>query len=299
MKILFTNYNTETSTEATSLSFALRNAGVESQVWDDPRMSAFDVFDSYKPDLFVTSYTNLTEDIIKRLSGDKCKVVLNVCCIGENEAKSLEETLLKANINCVFAIYRFDKPKGFSKIKLVQIMPAADVFLPASQPGNRQIPFGVLYSDPNDMQSPPEEVGDVYHKIVMNRELSQADVAMNVVDLVNSCGVYTNMLMMGNDQAFLCGQPFFDLSVRITGKTAINITPENQPCVASFMENLFPDLPETPEAAKEYIKSTILYRHTYINRAERLMKNLGEEGVCENLRKLRDSIRNNLQNPRS
>ena len=53
MKILFHNYSSSTSTEPLYLHNALQKCGVESVIWGDPNMSAYDVFDTTKPDVFV------------------------------------------------------------------------------------------------------------------------------------------------------------------------------------------------------------------------------------------------------
>ena len=56
MKILFHNYSNSTSTEPIYLYNALQKCGVESFIWADPNMSAYDVFDTTKPDVFVTHF---------------------------------------------------------------------------------------------------------------------------------------------------------------------------------------------------------------------------------------------------
>ena len=91
----------------------------------------------------------------------------------------------------------------------------------------------------------------------------------------------------------------FDMTLKVSGKCIIDITEENKELVAPFMKDVFPDLPEKPEDAKRYVLSTIFSKHTCINRAERLMQNLKFEEACVNLRKLQESLRINLQNPRS
>ncbi len=295
MKILLDNYNDFYSTEASSIHQCLVRADVEAHLWDNKNISAFDVFDQIRPDVFFTSYMMLNEDVLKRLSGAKISVVIKVEGITENGASDLESLLTESNIDCPFVFYSFKKPSGFNKLKTVQIMPSADVFIPSIE-GGRKIPYAVI-SDEN-FKTP--EYTEVYHKIGMSTEVvNDADITMNIIDINRCAAMYDDVELCGSNQNLVCGQLFFDMTLKVSGKCIIDITEENKELVAPFMKDIFPDLPEKPEEAKRYVLSTILNKHTCINRAERLMQNLNFEEICVNLRKLQESLRINLQNPRS
>lgn len=77
MKILIHNYSSEISTEPMFLAQAFKNAGEQVNIWPGS-VSAYDIFDSVKPDLFICKAKLLNKEIIKRLSeSPKCKIVLN------------------------------------------------------------------------------------------------------------------------------------------------------------------------------------------------------------------------------
>lgn len=293
MKILLDNYNTLFSTEASSIHQSLARAGVDVHLWENKGISAFEVFDRLEPDVYITGHLFLTEDILKRLSGDKCRLVLNVSGITENGANDLESIIEEMNIKIDFAFYNNDKPQGFKNIKLLQIMSGADIFIPSVASG-RKIPYGVV----SDNVFPTPQTVNVYHKISLTAEpLEEADVNWHIIDLNRCVALYDNMVLAGNNPDILCGQPFFDMTLKLNGKCIIDITEENQEMVSKHMEGLFPELPGEPEAAMQYIKSTILRKHTCLNRAERLMQNLGLKEAVDNLRKLQENIRKELQNP--
>jgi hypothetical protein len=295
MKILLDNYNDLYSTEASSIHQCLVRAGVDAHLWENKNISAFDAFDQISPDVFVTSYMMLSEDVLKRLSGTKISVVIKVEGITENGAADLENTLKEHNIKCAFVYYNFKKPAGFSDTKTVQIMPAADIFIPSIE-GGRKIPCAVI----SDGDFKTSQYTEVYHKIGMSMEpVSDADITMNIIDINRCAAMYDNVELCGSNQNLVCGQLFFDMTLKVSGKCIIDITEENKELVAPFMKDVFPDLPEKPEDAKRYVLSTIFSKHTCINRAERLMQNLKFEEACVNLRKLQESLRINLQNPRS
>lgn len=297
MKVLIFNYNNIYSTEASYLHQTLVRAGVDIHLWDNPNISAFDAIDQVDPDVFITHHMTLSEDMMKRLSGSKCKLVINVTNIPENSAESLENVLSEMNIKCPFVFYNFSKPKGFSKIKTVQIMPAADIFIPYGR-GNRTIPYAILSTTP--FEEEPVQVGEIYHKILMAAEVHEsADANYSVGELAQLAGMYDSVLLTGDTPELVCGQAFFDMTMKCSGKCAVRITDENEKMVGEFMVNIFPDMPEEKEKVRDYMQSQIFHKNTCLNRAERLAKNLGLDEVCSNLRKMQDSFINQLQNPRA
>ena len=174
-------------------------------------------------------------------------------------------------------------------------MPSADIFIPSVE-GGRKIPCAVI-SD-GDFKTP--EYTEVYHKIGMSmKPVSDADVTMNIIDINRCAAMYDNVELCGSNPSLVCGQLFFDMTLKVSGKCIVDIAEENKELVGPFMQHIFPDLPEDPTAAKTYVKSTIFSKHTCVNRSERLMQNLKFEEACVNLRKLQESLRINLQNPRS
>jgi hypothetical protein len=274
-------------------------AGVETYHWSDKRISTYDMFDSFNPNVFVTKYNMLNVDVLSYLSDRKTvSLVLNVSGILENEARDLEETLESSGIKTIFVYYSGVKPTGFDKIKVVQIMQAADIFLPSQPAGNRQIPFAVVSDEELDTSG---KVGKVYHKVLLSGEpLKDFDVNYSVIDLSAASAMYENMLLCGNNPELVCGQLFFDMTIRLKGKCAIDITDQNAKMVDDFMKDVFGETNSDSEDMKNILKTTILNKHTAINRAERFAKFVGlPEPVLNNIRNLMVSSKNNLQNPRS
>ncbi len=294
MKILFDNYNTASSTESSYLANALANAGLQCAHWQREGISAFDMFDKFQPNVFVSKYEHLSEDALKCISQFKCKLILNVTGITKNEAEELQLMLKEMSIDLFFVFYNFNKPEGFKDVKCVQILPAVDIFVSSQEHKGPKIPY-LLLADDSDFKTP--EVGEVYHKIFLcdQQKATGFDASVNIMSLVGMSNVYENAFLIGKETGLICGQPFFELSLRLTGKCGIEITPKNQKEVSAFMEFLFPDLPGERKAAIEYVKSTILRKHTAFNRAERFCKQLGaSEDIMVNIRKMQDSLVNQL-----
>lgn len=286
MKILIQNYNNEFSTEASYLQHSFSQAGLECVMWEEDRLSAFDAFDQFQPDVFISHYMNISPDTIKRLSNDKCKLVLNVSEITENSAGDLEEALKEANVNIEFFFYNYSKPSGFT-VDCVQVMSGADVFLGGHSPSMRQIPWAVV----SDQPEVPEVPSDVYHKLTLAAEHNDSfDAALTIADLCNTSSVYTNIMLAGNDPKLIIGQPFFDMTIRLSGKCTVKINDENEKLVGEFMQHVFSDFPGTPEAVKDYMVNTVMKKHTCLNRAERVASKLGLEEATQNLRKMQERL---------
>jgi len=292
MNILIQNYNTNFSTEATYFNHALVSVEAQSFLWEPSQISAFDIFDRVNPDIFITKYDNLNTDIIKVMSGSKCKIVINVSGIQENEARSLEETLEENKIKCEFCFYNNKKPKGFKKTKLVQIMSAADVFLPRILNYDFQLPYAVV-SDCEISKEATDKLGGVYHKIGIGGAKQDCfDISYNIIDMSRYTHIYKNILLVSDTPEVVCGQPFFDFSLKAppNGKCAVHLTDRNSKMVGDFMLKIFDDVDIPKTQMNKYIKSTIWRKHTALNRTERLMKNLGDEDTCNKIRTMRDKL---------
>lgn len=77
MKILIHNYSSETSTEPMLLAQAFKDGGDQVTIWSNS-LSAYDMFDSVDPDLFICKATMLNKEMVRRLTeSPHCQVVVN------------------------------------------------------------------------------------------------------------------------------------------------------------------------------------------------------------------------------
>lgn len=293
MKILFDNYITLTSSECSYFNGVLRRAGVESLFWSDKRISTFDILDSTKPDVFVTHYRQVTQDLIKYLSNTtKIDLVLNISGSTESEVNALENFLSSNNVKCSL-MFSGDvdaaKPKG---VKYDEILPAADLFFPMNSPGQRKIDFGVVCQSSNsDLVSNFTKDKDVYHTLGVNQEeISDTDLQVNVKTVTDISQIYSTIVLAG-DIRFVSSQLFFDLLLR-ANKCSVITNPSQQEKWGKFIERIF-NMPKDwkeQESMKELLRSQVLQRHTCYNRTERLMKLLGNSEAMSNIQKLKNNL---------
>ena len=85
MKALIQNYASVDTTEPLYLSECLNSVGIETTTWKNQDVSAFDMFDLSNPNLFITHYNLVTNDIIKYLSGHQnIECILNITGASKN-----------------------------------------------------------------------------------------------------------------------------------------------------------------------------------------------------------------------
>lgn len=297
MRILFDNYVTLTSSESSYFNGVLRQAGVDSLFWSDKRISAFDILDSTKPDLFVTHYRQLTQDLTKYLSNNsKIDLVLNISGSTSTEVSALEDFLSTNKIKCSLMFSGDIDGAKSSKIKCEEILPGADLFFPVIPPGQRKIDFGVVcQSSKNDLVSNFVKDKDVYHLLGVNQEeVSDTDMQVNVKSVNDISHIYNTMVLMG-DIRFVASQLFFDLLLR-ANKCSVVTNPNSEEKWNKFINRIF-DTPKdwkSDDSMKELLRSQVLQKHTCYNRAERLMKFVGNSEAMSNVQKLRNNLHNGI-----
>ncbi len=95
MRTLVHNYSSEISTEPLAFAQALHRCGQKVHVWNNER-SAFDMFDDFNPDVFITNFMMITVDIIKRLRNADTKVAINVTGAKQDHLDYIKSVGVKA-----------------------------------------------------------------------------------------------------------------------------------------------------------------------------------------------------------
>lgn len=297
MKILFDNYVTLTSSESSYFNGVLNRVGVQSFFWSDKRISAFDILDTTKPDVLVTHYRQLSQDIVKYLSNNsKVNLVLNISGSTENEVNALESFLLSNNVTCQLMFSGDLNPSKPKQIKFEEILPAADLFFSINPPTGKRIDFGILcQSSNNDLVRDFAKDKEVYHTLGVNQEqVSDTDLQVNIKSITDITQLY-NTLVLAGDLRFVSSQLFFDTLLR-ANKCSVITNPSQQDKWHKFIERIF-DMPKDwkdSDSIKELLRSQVLQKHTCYNRTERLMKLLGNSDAMASIQRMRNNLRNGI-----
>jgi hypothetical protein len=76
---------------------ALLAINTEVKLWNKNIESAYDIFDIYKPDIFITKYDNISKDILNRISEEE-NVLTIIRCFNENEEREAQRTIKNCKV---------------------------------------------------------------------------------------------------------------------------------------------------------------------------------------------------------
>lgn len=215
MKTLIQNYMSGLSTEPLYFNQCLVECGLESQIWSDPNTSAFDIFDSVNPDIFISHYKFLTNDILKYLhQTNKIELILNVTGASKEEIQSIEQVYAQHNIKAPFVftnMYDFTNQHKPSKIKLVNIMPCVDIFLPPVPAPDFKIDTAIISTNNNELVKQAVKNKEVYHLLSLGAENEDFDLSVDVRSIMGLYNKY-NEIVLVDDVNIVTSQILFETS---------------------------------------------------------------------------------------
>jgi hypothetical protein len=88
MKVLIQDCSSNLYSESLTLYTALKYLGVNVKLWNKSAESAYDAFDTFRPDAFITKYDNITHDIFSRISEEDKLISIIRCKDKEEERKA-------------------------------------------------------------------------------------------------------------------------------------------------------------------------------------------------------------------
>ncbi len=291
MKALFQNYSSTLSTEPMYLHRCLVEVGKEAFMWNDPNQSAFDTFDYIKPDVFITHFTFLTQDIVKYLSHSKnIAVALNVTGASESAIEQVKEALGSNLITMFTNLYGPNNNlKGLSS-EVKGIYPGADVFLPAMPMPEYKIKNCIFSLDDNEQLKKIKQYEDEYHVVSFNNdvELKYSDMVLDVASAASFYGKYETCHLAG-DINFASSQILFDCIMR-SEAVKIKVPDEQQETLDKIFAELFKE-PNSKDfdIAKE-IKTQVRQRHNCFRRASRLFRFLKDSETSAKLQSIGGSL---------
>ena len=279
MKLLIQNYSSPLTTEPFYLMECLKRAGVDVHLWADNKISAFDMFDSINPNVFIGHFAYLTADILKYLSQNpSIKPVINVTGTNEQQLQGIIDTLKSAGItNDLYFSNNFIHPHGD---KVHTILPALDVFIQAQVP-QFDIPHAVITNDKDEVVDKFIADKDVYHMVSYGKKEEWSDYASDIRSFWGVSKSYGEVTLI-DDGIISTSQMFFQGTMLCNKFNIISKTEEQRVAFQQILENLFTS-EETSESVESVIKQQIIKNHTCFNRASQLASILGMEEESKKL----------------
>lgn len=273
MRILIQNYSSPMSSEPMYLNQTFASAeGVESMLWSPNNISAFDVFDRFRPDLLVCHHMGITNDIVTYLTSNKnIKVAVNISNIEKDALKILEDLFTQNEINCKVLFsnnYDFVEQEKPEKFKYEKILPCADLYFSPSDVPDFKLDAAIISTKHSEHLSKMEDKYETYHKMKLGVEQDDNfDLNVNVIMLASLYGKYKEMLICDSvDIAF--SQVFFDAFLK-SEKVSIKLPEDQQHFFTKALAEIFEE--EDNENMLENIKDQIKEKHTCVNRAKQLI----------------------------
>lgn len=279
MKLLIQNYSSPFTTEPFYLMECLKRVGVDAHLWADNNISAFDMFDTVQPDVFIGHFAYLTEDIIKYLSQNKnIKPVINVTGTNEQQLKGITDTFMSIGLeNQILFTNNFSHPHGEA---VHQILPCFDVFVQQAQP-QFNIPLGVIADSKTESLDNFLKDKDVYHIASYAKKEEWSDYATDIRSFWGVSRCYDEVTLV-DDGMISMSQFFFQATMLCNKFNVINQTVEQKEAFQQILSMLFSS-EETNDSVETVIKNQIVKNHTCFNRASQLAEILGMKEEAQKL----------------
>jgi hypothetical protein len=272
MKAIVQNYVTAFSTESMYITETInRISGCSAAYWKN-NISAYDIFDTVKPDIFFTHASFLKRDTVEYLSNNaNIECIFNITGLNQDVVNNVNNLIKDQNIKCPL-LYTNELNKSLkSKINLQYIPLAFDQYNPIiNEIPDYKIDLG-CFSISKEV-SVPEEF-KTYHIL---GSVSNADIKSTILEIPSLCTRYKNFVIYDDSnivsQAFYTslyhGTPTYYHTSNEKIKQAIkNITKS---------ENTF-DINSKEEYQWKDIQEQIKSKHTGANRVKTMFSNFSHD----------------------
>ena len=272
MKAIVQNYVTAFSTESMYITETInRISGCSAAYWKN-NISAYDIFDTVKPDIFFTHASFLKRDTVEYLSNNaNIECIFNITGLNQDVVNNVNNLIKDQNIKCPL-LYTNELNKSLkSKINLQYIPLGFDQYNPIiNEIPDYKIDLG-CFSISKEV-SVPEEF-KTYHIL---GSVSNADIKSTILEIPSLCTRYKNFVIYDDSnivsQAFYTslyhGTPTYYHTSNEKIKQAIkNITKS---------ENTF-DINNKEEYQWKDIQEQIKSKHTGANRVKTMFSNFSHD----------------------
>jgi len=285
MKLLIQNYSNSCSNQPMYLNECLSRVGVDSKIWNlNEQISVYDKLDSERPDVLVTSFTTIHQDIVSYLTNNtNIKLVVDITGIDQAILNNLDTLLKNQNIQCPFYIsqdYKFLTTVKCDSRKVVNLLPCYDIFATKTPTPDYNIQAAVVSNRLSEKFTETCKLYETYHKVVMaDNPDASFDLQANILNMNSLYDKYEEVVLTG-DVNFACSQVFFDGFVKAK-KLTVKVPEEQQELFNQVLSTLFYE--EEDEPSIDNIKAQIKKHHSCFNRAAQFAKELGQEEISKTL----------------
>jgi hypothetical protein len=290
MKLVITDYSSYNQTEPSYFNTSLNLIdGCSSTLWNTSQISAYDIFDMVKPNIWITHIKSIVTDGLAYMSKEdpNIQLIINITSANQEEVYNVENFILDKKINCAFFFTNLDDSAIKSKkIKILNIQLGADIFLGDGKL-NYYIDKGIFVNNKSEMKS----YNGSFHYIANNQSLEKdVDVTLSIQQLSSIYKNYGEIVFRYFDR--IVPQLFYDAVYR-GNKVYYDIdNTEKVEYVNSKFKKLLKIDTDLCSDGLDFnsIKECVKSKHTCLNRVKSLLSQLPCNDMIE---KLETIIRNN------
>jgi len=282
MRFLINNYASRFTTEPFYFNAGLNLlSNCKSLLWNQKEVSAYDIFDQFQPNYFITHANDISThalDYIKNEKSKGIKVLINITGMDQEYINLLESTLIGHNIEVPFYFTNNDGSAiKTKKTNIVHIGLGADIFL---RPGNLNFKIGRGVIINSDSAIKNYSYPYPQHLISVREELSNiADIVLPALNLSNIYHNYKEIIF--RDIYSVLPQVFYD-AVNCGNKVYFDV--DNQDFSHKVKKILKTDLDVCdPNVNSKELKLLIKNRHTCLHRVKSLLSQLPCSNEIEQL----------------
>lgn len=286
MKILVQNYSSALSTEPMYIHRCIIESTLaQSYLWADQNQSAFDTFDYVKPDIFISHFRFLTNDIIKYLSQNKnIAMALNVTGASQENIDMLENIIEKNNINIplIFTnLYESTNNISSKKLNFKHVYPATDVFLPVMPTPDYELDTCFFSLENDKLLDKLKSKEEKYHIVSLNNPSDEryADMYLDITRCFTFYQKYKRCVLVG-DINFVTSQLLYDCILR-SKSINIHVPDDQQNALNNIIKNLFEEV--SGDDISNIIKTQVMVKHNCIRRTSRLFRLLKVKELSDKL----------------
>ena len=289
MKMLLQNYSTPLSTEALYLHRCMIESKCDAVLWADRNISAFDIFDATNPDIFLTHFRFITQDILKYLSGSNIDVVLNITGADNKMINQIETDFASRKIKTKLLFtnsHEIMSPLNKSQTKLINILPGLDIFVPKQEVTPFNLPTCIVTSGNTDTIKSFTDKEESYHTIGIGTDEKDFDFNLDIASFISIIDRYDKALLV-DDLHVVFSQLFFESTFRCPS-TILQVPDNQKETLNKILATLFHD--QEADNISVAIKEQIKRKHTCFNRTARFLKSIGCKDEENKVKKLEEQL---------
>lgn len=294
MKVLIQDYSSFYSTEPMYLDRCFNDTReVQSALWNINQISTFDVLDRFTPDVLIChGSSKILNDVFRYLQGSSnIELVINITGLNEMNISLLESIIEKHKFKCPFFINNYHEQLYQYKqqnIKMVNLLPAVDLFLNTPPVVDFNVEAGIISRSRKDLIEKECQKYKTHHKLRIEGNQSKDDffdIPVNILNLTSLYNKYENIII-ADDISFVFSQIFFDSTLK--AKRTILRTDDDEKA-NKILASLFRD-DESGDDIADIIKNQVKRKHSCLNRASKILRNLNNESAAQKLQKISESL---------